>query len=262
MKYTTPISAVGSAARSVIALAVRSAAIFFALAVANTTTAIADHEVVVQPHTERHQSHRNSEYRYRGPFVTTYFAGGVGSGGDVVGRFTDNFGDTERVRSGGGFLVEGGLLAAIAPATMLRLTAGYEIDGADRFNGSSTFDRVRFDLMALHNFGGHELGAGLTAHTGVGFRCDINSICATDVEFDEAFGYTLEYALTTLGSRSIFGSRFDRRRHPLRTARLGLRFTDIEYEPEFGQAFTGDDEVFNAEVLDGRSLSLFVGFAF
>jgi len=262
MNFITRISAAISAAKSATKSAAKSAVIIFALAVANSTAAVADHKVVVSPHAERHQSQRNTEFRYRGPFVTTYFAGGVGSGGDVVGRFTDNFGDTERVRSGGGFLIEGGLLTAIAPATMLRLTAGYEIDGTDRFNGSSTFDRVRFDLMALQNFGGHEFGVGLTAHTGVGFRCDIDSICATDVEFDEAFGYTLEYALTTLGSRSVFGSRFDRRRYPLRTARLGLRFTDIEYEPEFAQTFSGDDEVFAEDVLDGRSLSLFVGFAF
>ena len=260
MKYTMPVSAIKAAAKSAI--------IFFALVIANTNTAIADHEVIVTPYPDRHQPERHrgrqgSELRYQRPYLTTYFAGGVGSGGDVVGRFTDNFGDTDRVRSGGGFLVEGGVLAALNRSTMLRLTAGYEIDSTGRFNGDSTFDRVRFDLMALQNFGGHEFGVGLTAHTGVGFRCDINSICATDVEFDNALGYTLEYALTTLGSRGVFGTRFDRRRHPLRTARLGLRFTDIEYEPEFVQSFsTDDDELFEGDVLDGKSLSLFVGFAF
>ena len=242
--------------------------IFLALVVANSNTAVADHTVLVSPQSERHQSesfrsNRNSKARFRGPLITTYFGGGVGSGGDVVGRFTDNFGSTDRVRSGGGFLVEGGVLAAVYPSTMLRLTAGYEIDSTGRFNGSSTFDRVRFDLMALRNFGGHEFGVGVTAHTNVGFRCDINSICASDVEFDDALGFTLEYALTTLGSRSVYGSRFDNRRHPLRTARLGLRFTDIEYEPQLGQVLSADDAAeFSGGDLEGRSLSLFFGFAF
>ena len=264
MKFVTFISAI------------KTAVLFFAVAMANTNTAIADHTVIVKPQTERnqsgrrtgrfesgrHQSRRNNEARYRGPYLTTYFGGGIGSGGDSVGSFTDNFGDRDDVRSGGGFLAEGGLLAAIAPSTMLRLTAGYEVDSTSRFNGNSTFDRVRFDLMLLQNFGGHELGVGLTAHTGVGFRCDINTICATDVEFDDALGYTLEYALTTLGSRSGFGAGYDRRRHPLRTARLGLRFTDIEYRPDFTQTFSPGDEGFGDDVLDGKSLSLFVGFAF
>ena len=117
--------------------------------------------------------------------------------------------------------------------------------------------------MALRNFGGHEFGVGVTAHTNVGFRCDINSICASDVEFDDALGFTLEYALTTLGSRSVYGSRFDNRRHPLRTARLGLRFTDIEYEPQLGQVLSADDAAeFSGGDLEGRSLSLFFGFAF
>jgi len=259
MEFITP--------RLVAKTAAKTAVIFLTLVAANTNTAFADNTVLVSPLAERSQPQRLSSKRgfgprLRRPFLTTYFGGGFGSGGDVVGRFTDNFGDTDRVRSGGGFLAEGGVLAAITPWTMLRLTAGYEIDSTGRFNGDSTFDRVRFDLMALQNFGGHELGVGVTAHTNVGFRCDIASICATDVEFDNAVGYTLEYAVTTLGSRR-FGRRINRGRYPLRTARLGLRFTDIEYEPEFVQSFSGDDDaVFSGEDLDGKSLSLFVGFAF
>ena len=71
--------------------------------------AIADHEVIVTPerhsdrtfdrHTNRRSdSHNGSERRrdrrsdlgYRGPYLTTYFGGGFGTGGDEVGRFTDN----------------------------------------------------------------------------------------------------------------------------------------------------------------------------
>jgi len=200
------------------------------------------------------------EIRYRGPYLTTYVAGGFGSGGDVMGRFTDNYGDTDRIRSGGGFMFEGGLLAALDTSTMLRLTAGYEIDTTGRTNGESTFDRVRFDLMFLRNFGGHELGVGATAHTGVGYRCDINSICSGDFEFDDALGYTIEYALTSLDNTAFSGSQVESRLHPLRNARLGLRFTDIEYQPLSGVNTTNASTP--GEIIDGKSLSLFLGFAF
>lgn len=243
-------------------------------------TALADHEWIVTPdrhsghHSDRgndRQTHRRSDSpnrrqsnrrsepvlsSYRGPYLTTYIGGGFGSGGDVVGRFTDNYGDTERVRSGGGFYFEGGLLAALDDYTMLRLTAGYETDWAGRTNGRAAFSRTRFDLMFLRNFGAFDLGVGLTAHTGVDYDCDINSICAGDRDFDNALGYTLEYALTSFNQNSIFGSGHDRRLNPLRSARLGLRFTDIEYTPAFGTTLPTD-----SEVLDGKSLAMFIGFA-
>lgn len=237
---------------------------------------MADHELIVVP--ERHTGHdtdRHSDRRsdkrnrrhtnqrsereastYRRPYLTTYFGGGFGAGGDEVGRFTDNFGDTERVRSGGGFHFEGGLLTALDPYTMLRLTAGYETDWAGRTNGRAAFSRTRFDLMALRNFGPFDLGIGLTAHVGVNFDCSIDSICAGDQEYDNALGYTVEYALTSLNQNRYFGSRRDKRLHPLRNARIGLRFTDIEYTPVFGSTPPS-----GSEVLDGKSLGIFVGFA-
>jgi len=238
--------------------------------------AMANHEQIVVPagHSKQRLDYHNnsrsnkrlrfgknarnqqSKQRFRGPLVTPYFGGGYGSGGDTVGRFTDNFGDTDRVRSGGGVYIEGGLLAAVDNATLLRLTAGYETDRADRFNGDASFDRTRFDLTLLRKFGVFELGVGLTAHVGVDFDCSIISICSEETEFDDALGYTLEYALTSLGPWGRYSSRRDKRLHPLRTARFGLRFTDIEYTVESGFA----DNV-NDDDLDGKSLSLFIGFA-
>ena len=245
------------------------------------SVAMAHHELIVIPeqHSERYpdrhpdngdtntRSHRNTEHRagrpvehhrepqlqYSRPYITPYFATGIGSGGDVVGQFTDNYGDTERVRSGGGFYFEGGLLATLDKATMLRLTAGYETDWAGRDNGDASFDRTRFDLTLLRNFGGFELGVGVTAHAGIGYDCNINTVCSDDVEFDSALGYTMEYALTSFNPWN--GGR-QNRLYPLRTARLGLRYTDIEYAPKFGTI-----ESVNDEILDGKSLALFIGFA-
>ena len=221
------------------------------------STASANHKVIRGPdsHSDRHTRgdtrSRDNRSSFNGLFITPYVAVGIGSGGDEIGEFTDGFGFNDSVRSGGGFLAEGGLLLAVDRYTRLRLTGGYEVDSVSRFNGRSTFDRFRFDLMLLRNFGAQELGVGLTGHTGVGFRCEINSVCAGDVDFDDALGYTVEYALTTFNQ---FGRRYDRRLNPLRDARLGIRFTDIDYRPQILSAP-------NASEVDGKSLSLFLGFA-
>ncbi len=239
--------------------------------------AMADHEVILVPddrniersdrrHTgakpaTRHTRRSDSGFQHRRPYLTPYFGGGFGSGGDVVGRFTDNFGDTDRIRSGGGVYFEGGLLAAFDDYTHLRVTAGYETDRTDSANGGASFDRTRFDAVLLRNFGVFEVGAGVTAHVGVDYNCSINSICASDLEFDNAFGFTVEYALTSLNRWTNTGSRSDRYFSPLRSARLGLRYTGIEYNTSdsfFGDAADGN---LSGDELDGSSLSLFVGFA-
>jgi len=239
------------------------------------SNASAHHELIVVPDTNvgsashenrhersRHRSHDKGHKRAHertrsayngGLYLTPYLAVGLGGGGDEVGRFEDNFGDVETVRSGGGFFMEGGVLLALDSYTRLRFTGGYEVDSVGRLNGDSSFDRVRFDAMLLRNFGFQELGIGVTAHTGVGFNCDINTICTGDVEFDNAVGLTAEYALTTFNMRS--GGLYDRRLYPLRDARLGVRFTGIEYRPEIN----GDPDL---RTLDGSSISLFFGFAF
>ena len=51
------------------------------------------------------------------------------------------------------------------------------------------------------------------------------------------------------------GGLYDRRLNPLRDARLGVRFTGIEYRPEI----TADPDL---RTLDGSSISVFLGFAF
>lgn len=190
---------------------------------------------------------------YPGPYLSPYLAVGLGSGGDVIGSFRDDFGDVDRVRSGGGFLLEAGALALVDPYTSLRVTAGYEGDSATRSNGDSTFERFRFDLMLLRSFGASEFGVGLTTHTGVGFSCEISAICSGNIDFDTAIGFTLEYALT---ANNYFGNRRSSNyRGVMRGARLGLRFTGIEYEPEFAEGI-------DATIVDGSSLTAFVGVSF
>lgn len=176
------------------------------------------------------------------PLLSTYLGVGLGFGGDEVGRFTDGYRYTETIHSGGGLLLEGGLNLAVDPLTNLRLSGGYQIDGTSRGNGSSTFDRLRFDLSLLRSIGIHEFGAGVTAHTSVGYRCDIDTICAGDVDFNHAIGFTMEYAVRA-GVSAWAGGR---------GVRLGVRFTGIEYTPRLA----------NAEMLDGNSLTGFVGVIF
>lgn len=211
-------------------------------------------------HSHRNAGHRHTDTSHRrttanipAGYLTPYIGVGIGTGGQEIGRFEDSFGEVETVRSGGGYLFEGGLVLAIEPYTHLRATGGIEVDSVSRSNGRSTFDRVRFDLMMLRKFHNQDLGVGLTAHTGVEYRCDINSICAGNVQFEPALGYTIEYALTTFGLNKPY---HDSNMSPLRDARLGIRFTDIEYLPSPGAL--GNDPT--SAPVDGKSLTAFLGF--
>ena len=207
-----------------------------------TNSVFANHEGY-----DRNSDRSSKSYRP----LSFYFGAGFGGGGDEVGEFVDGFGRSETVRAGGGGFIEGGGLLTVAPSTGLRLTVGYQADGASRFNGSSRFERVRFDLTFIRAFGRHELGAGITGQVEVGFRCDIRAICAEDTDFDNAAGFTLEYAYN-------LGNRFYRRgraRGSLSGVRVGLRFTDIEYTPEFEDTLNSDD-------VDGNTLAAFIGISF
>ncbi|MEM7256163.1 MAG: hypothetical protein AAF404_02120 [Pseudomonadota bacterium] len=198
------------------------------------SAAAADH---LKPRHQREHNHRSQA------LLSSYLGVGLGFGGDEVGRFTDNQGYTDSIHSGGGFLFEGGLNLSVDPYTNLRLSAGYQLDGTSRGNGSSVFDRLRFDLALLKSYGQHEFGAGVTAHTSVGYRCDITSICQGDVEFNHAVGYTLEYAIRFAGIGWNDAGR---------GVRLGARYTGIEYTPRLQ----------DAEILNGNSVTGFIGVTF
>lgn len=205
-------------------------------------------------HSTRHRPERpntpqnNNNYSYF-RLVTPYVGLGLGYGGDEIGRFVDSDGELEKVRGGGGFSLDGGLQVGLDPYTSMRMTAGYQISGVSRLNGDSSFDRMRFGLTALRSTHQHEFGVGVTMHTSVGYECDIASVCSGDVEFEPAVGYTLEYALR-LGNYFYYPT--GRSQFPaLSGARLGVRYTGIEYEPETG-----------GEPIDGSTLSGFIGFAF
>ncbi len=210
-----------------------------------STVATANHqEPRHKPH-HRHSEPRQSGYEQRDwsrPYLSTYLGLGLGFGGDEVGRFEDNFGFTDKIYGGGGLLLEAGLNLSVDQLTDLRLTGGYQFDGTSRGNGSSVFDRLRFDLTMLRRVGVHDFGAGVTAHTSVGYQCDINSICEGDVEFDHAVGYTLEYAIRAGLYRNRYGQGM----------RLGVRYTGIDYTPSLQ----------NAEIVSGDTLTGFIGVAF
>ena len=99
---------------------------------------------------------------------------------------------------------------------------------------------------------------GVTAHTSVGYDCNISSVCAGDVEFDSALGYTLEYAVN-LNNGYYRGQRYGKRRGrwsgDMAGLRLGLRFTGIEYTPRLAN-------IEQSDIIDGTTLSAFVGVSF
>ncbi|OED39194.1 hypothetical protein AB833_16820 [Chromatiales bacterium (ex Bugula neritina AB1)] len=183
--------------------------------------------------------------------VSAYIGGGWGFGGDEIGRFADSNGAIEKVRSGGGLLLEGGLLFPLDRGTRLRLTAGYQIDSASRINGDTAFERFRFDGTLLRGYGPHEFGIGITTHTSVAYNCNIDPICSGEVEFDSAVGYTLEYALR-IGSVNSYRRRG---RDTTTGVRLGLRYTGIEYQPQVSNSTVED-------IKDGNSVVGFIGFSF
>ncbi len=191
-------------------------------------------------HQQSDRTHNRDEWS--APLLSSYLGIGLGFGGDEVARFQDNFGYTDKVYGGGGLLLEAGLNLSVDQFTDLRLTGGYQFDGTSRGNGTSLFDRLRFDLTMLRRYGVHDFGVGVTAHTSVGYQCDINSICDGDVEFDHAIGYTLEYAIRAGLYRHSYG----------RGVRLGLRYTAIDYAPRLQ----------DAELVNGDSLTGFVGMSF
>ncbi len=195
--------------------------------------------------------HQNTVKNRQQPYqiLSPYIGLGLGAGGDEIGRFVDSDGNVERTFSGGGWLLEGGLAFAVAPSTRLRGTAGYQFDITSRANGDSLFDRFRFDLTMLRSINNHQFGVGVTAHTSVGFNCDINSICDGDVEFDHAVGYTLEYALN-LTDRYYYRSG---RNGDSGRLSLGVRYTGIDYRPRVDN----DDQL-----TSGNTLMGFIGLTF
>ena len=207
--------------------------------------------VVVNPVSANHLEHVNRGHQERHyQTLSPYLGIGIGFGGDEIGRFVDSDGDLDKVRSGGGWLLEGGLSLAVDPSTSLRLTTGYQFDIASRLNGDSLFDRLRFDLFMLRSFDAHQFGAGITAHTSVGYSCTINSICEGDVEFDHAIGYTLEYSVKVANYQSYNRSR---RSDSTRGMSLGVRYTGIDYRARLNDQF---------ELTDGDTLTGFIGIVF
>ncbi len=203
-----------------------------------TGTAFANHE------TSRPHSHQRAGY---GPTLNTWLSAGYALGGEELGRFETSSGSIERIRAGKGGSFSAGLIVSMDPWSSLRFSGGYQRGSLARINGDTAFDSVQFGASVLRSHRMHEFGAGLTLRTGVSYDCNIDTVCAGEVDFDAAFGYTLEYALRVgnyyRGRRGGFGTG--------QGLRIGVRYTGIEYQPQVGGA-----------PVDGSSLGGFVGLVF
>ncbi len=205
-----------------------------------SASVLANHETGPRPH-----SHQHSQYS---PALSTWLSAGWGFGGDELGRFQSGDGSIDKIQAGKGGHFAAGVMLAMDPWSNLRFSGGYQRGSLSKLNGDTAFDSVQFGASVLRTHRRHEFGAGLTLHTGVRYDCNFVNVCADEVEFDAAVGYTLEYAVRP-GYQ--YGGRQRGGYGSSRGLRLGVRYTSIEYTPKIG-----------GEPIDGSSLGGFVGVVF
>ncbi|MGH8446065.1 MAG: hypothetical protein ACREVL_12410 [Solimonas sp.] len=142
--------------------------------------------------------------------------GAIEFGGDEVARiyFDDN--SDQSVRAGQGLSAAAGFYVRPAPEWSVRATVGYKYVGTKADNADIYLSRVPVNLIASYHFdNGVRLGAGGVWHTGIKFHGDN---IAPDVDFDDAFGYTMEA-----------GWRW-----------FVLSYTGMDYKDEFGGKYNAD----------------------
>lgn len=155
----------------------------------------------------------STHYPLRFGFVAE---GAIEFGGDEVARiyFDDN--SKQSVDAGQGLSAAVGFYVRPAPQWSARATVGYKYVTTKASNADIYLSRVPIELIGSYHFdNGVRLGAGGVWHTGIKFHGDH---IAPDVDFDDAYGYTLE-----VGWRWFVAS-----------------YTGMDYKDEFGNSYKAD----------------------
>lgn len=161
---------------------------------------------------------------------------GLNFGGDTIREYEVEYYDgddgTESVKAGEGIHFFGGVeLGYPANDLAFRLQLGYMFGGIFAENGDVSFDRIPFEALMFICADKLKFGAGVTHHTNVELKDDV----AGDVSFDNATGAVIQ-------AEYWFTQRLG----------LGLRYTNIEYQPED----------FEDADLNGSGGGLYLTFAF
>lgn len=139
-------------------------------------------------------------------------------GGDdiITLSFTDGSDQDIKAGQGATLAVGGYFKPRAASAFSVRGTVGYKFVTTAASNADIGIDRIVYELVGDYEWpSGFWVGAGLTQHTGI--KLDGDGF-GPDVDFDDATGITAE-----LGWKWI-----------------GLTYTQIEYEDEFGGKWDAD----------------------
>ncbi len=99
-----------------------------------------------------------------------------------------------------------------------QLTIGMKADRVAISKGEASFQRWPVELMQFFKVGNFRIGAGASYHLDPEAECDIDDVCDTITEFDDALGYVgqIDFVLPLTGW--------------MRELTVGARATFIDYE--------------------------------
>lgn len=165
--------------------------------------------------------------------VKPLFNLGFEAGGDRLQTVTFTNGDTEYIKAGDGFIIEGGAEIQSDAHFGMHLLLGLKADSVGGDNGDVMFYRTTLTGLGTYRVNEFTMAAGLTYHLspeldGDGVASNVN------VPFEDALGTVIQLGYRVVPDMDI-----------------GLRATMISYDVE------------NSPVsVDGDSIGMYLGFTF
>ncbi len=169
--------------------------------------------------------------------ITPIFNLGYDFGGEDL-LIVHSYYGTDKITSGSGYMLNGGVSLWLDDDSAIQITAGYKDDSQTYSNGSTGFSRIPFDALYVTRLDRQiRLGVGMTYHMSPTLECNISGVCSGSLSANSATGFIGEIDLGTprLGTdHEVF---------------YGLRYTNISYQ-------------FSTAKVDGSSFGFIMGFAF
>ncbi len=145
-----------------------------------------------------------------------FVEGGIHLGGDTLASTSGSY--SQDLKAGQLLSVAVGIHTALSESAQARISIGYKFDSVDADNGSTDFDRVPLELLAMYRASPYfYIGAGVTRHIAPTFNFDISGFGTGEIEFDDANGLVFGFDYNSKGEFN--GDWF-----------VGGRVTIIDYE--------------------------------